>query len=394
MRIKKVNNHYDVIVIGLGIMGAATLWRSSKNSSKIMGIDASSPTYSRGSSQGSSRIFRQAYWEGCKYLPLLRQANLLWNELEQTSQMQLIVRTGGIFIGHEHSRLVAGSINTAMEGSVDHEIWTGLKIKNNFPAFNISEQMKGVFEPGAYAISASNARSCMLNQAVKSGATAVFGDCVTAIENHKRGVLVKTRRGQIYVAKSVIVTTGPWIAKYLMPELNHLLDPRQVPVYWFKPKNSSKQLFSADHFPVFLYERQDGSLLYGLPSICNSEPGVKIGFHNRQQTSENPQWKGVPVQDNYINDISEAVSLIFPELETKPICAKNCYYTMSIDESFLIDRSQTMESVYFASVCSGHGFKFAPAIGDALANMAFERQCAVPLSEFEVQRFNSISCKF
>ena len=113
-----------------------------------------------------------------------------------------------------------------------------------------------------------------------------------------------------------------------------------------------------------------------------------------REFSGTPQWKSVPVQDNHINDISEAVSLIFPDLEKKPICAKNCYYTMSIDESFLIDRSQTMESVYFASVCSGHGFKFAPAIGDALANMAFERQCAVPLSEFGVQRFNSISCKF
>jgi len=76
-----MNTTYDLIVVGLGIMGAATLWRASRYS-RVLGIDAYGPTHSYGSSQGSSRIFRRAYWEGDNYLPLLNHADLLWNELE------------------------------------------------------------------------------------------------------------------------------------------------------------------------------------------------------------------------------------------------------------------------------------------------------------------------
>ena len=389
-----MNKLYDIIVIGLGIMGAAALWRSSMKFSRTLGIEAAGPTHSGGSSQGASRIFRQAYWEGGNYLPLLRHANSLWNELEETSQMQLLFRTGGIFIGHQDSRLVAGSVKTAREGNIEHEIWTGSDIRNNFPAFNISHQMSGVFEPGAYAISASNARSSMLNQAVQSGSMTVFGDCVVALENHNQGVRVKTIRGQVHTAKSVIVTIGPWMARSLIPELKDLLDPRLVPIYWFKPKDASKNNFSAYQFPVFLYEHQDGALMYGVPSISRSEPGVKIGFHNRQQTRATPDLAKPPIQQHNIDEMSEAVKIIFPELEHTPTHAKNCFYTMSIDESFLIGRSHEKKSVYFASACSGHGFKFAPAIGDALANMAAGQQPVASLSKFEVKRFNLSSSRF
>ncbi|MFP3700535.1 FAD-dependent oxidoreductase, partial [Burkholderia sp. SIMBA_013] len=92
------------------------------------------------------------------------------------------------------------------------------------------------------------------------------------------------------------------------------------------------------------------------------------GFHNRQQTPATPEWKEVPVQKIHLQEISKAVGALFPELEYSPIRAKNCFYTISSDESFLIGESQALKSTYYASACSGHGFKFAPAIGDALAN--------------------------
>lgn len=74
-----MKNLYDVIIIDLGVMGIAALWRAVSKATRVLGIEASGPTHSYSSSQGESRIFRRAYWEGEKYLPLLNHADLLWN---------------------------------------------------------------------------------------------------------------------------------------------------------------------------------------------------------------------------------------------------------------------------------------------------------------------------
>lgn len=383
-----MKNTYDIIVVGLGIMGAATLWRAASKYSRVLGVDAYGPTHSYGSSQGSSRIFRRAYWEGDNYLQLLNHADLLWNELEQTSQQQLLFRTGGIFIGPQSSRVVAGSIRTAVQGAIEHELWDWSKITNRSPAFNIKRGAQAVYEPGAYAIAACDARLEMLNEAVKHGASTDFGHRVVHLENDGSDVRVTTNGGRSYLARSVIVTAGPWIADNLLPELKQLLEPRRVPIYWFTPKVGFEKLFAAEHFPVFLYEREDGALLYGVPSITGNETGVKIGFHNRQHTPASPDCKAIPVQQRYVTEITSIVESLFPALERSPTKAANCFYTMSPDESFLIGKSKILESTYFASACSGHGFKFAPAIGDALADLSTGQPASSSLSEFSANRFD------
>lgn len=380
---------FDIIVIGLGAMGAAALWRLAPKCTRTLGIEASGPTHSYGSSQGESRIFRRAYWEGEKYLPLLNHANLLWNELEKSTQRKLIFRTGGIFIGHESSRVVAGSIKTANQAGIEHAVWSGAKTGKIFPGFEIHDGMRTVFEPGAYAISACDARLAMLNEAIRFGAIAQFGDGVVTLENHRSGVRATTVSGRRYIAKSAIITAGPWIGEHFTRYIKRCLEPRHVPIYWFKPKNNYERLFTPDQFPVFLYECRDESLLYGVPSIHSNELGVKIGYHNRQQTVATPDWKDVPVKQIYLEEISTAVESLFPKLERSPIKAKNCFYTMSPDESFLIEKHRTLNSTYFASVCSGHGFKFATAIGDALAHMALGQEPPVSLSAFSSDRFGS-----
>lgn len=378
----------DLIVVGLGIMGAATLWRAAPKCTSVLGIDASGPTHRYGSSQGGSRIFRRAYWEGEKYLPLLNHANLLWHELEKQIGHQILFDTGGVFIGPTSSSVVAGSIKTAIQGNIEHEIWTSSTARARLPAFDFRNNIRVVYEPGAYAISASDARLGMLNEAVRQGAMIEFGDSVVKIENHDAGIRLTTKNGRTHHAKSIALTTGPWINNNFLPELNNRIEPRRIPVYWFKPNMGFEKLFSKEHFPVFLYERNDGAILYGVPSIISNEPGVKIGFHNRQQDPAIPDWKNVPVQQQYIAEISDVVKTLFPKLEHLPAQAKNCFYTMSQDESFLIGNSKTLTATYFASACSGHGYKFAPSIGDALANMAVGQQPCLSLSEFSSDRFN------
>ncbi|MGF6096861.1 N-methyl-L-tryptophan oxidase [Pseudomonas sp. 18175] len=378
---------HDVLVIGLGVMGAAALWRASQKSACVLGIEAAGPTHNYGSSHGASRIFRRAYWEGEKYLPALIHADLLWNELEQSIGRQILFRTGGIFIGPRSSSVVAGSIKAAIQGNIDHKILSSSNIRTYLPAIHLQDGVHALYEPGAYVISAYDSRLGMLNEAVQCGASIQFGDSVINLENHKLGIQATTKCGFIHYAKSAIITTGPWIAEKFMPELKQYIQPRQVPIYWFNQKIKSEEYFSKKNFPVFLYERDDGGILYGVPSIGSTEPGVKIGFHNRQQDVVSPDWKNFSIQQKYITEISETVKSLFPQLDHSPIKAKSCFYTMSLDESFLIGQSKILKAAYFASACSGHGYKFAPAIGDALADMAVSQKPSFSLSAFSVDRF-------
>lgn len=384
-----MKSNYDVIVVGLGIFGASALWRLASKGKRVLGVDASGPTHCFGSSHGSSRIFRRAYWEGEKYLPLLNHADTLWCELEAVAQRKLLFKTGGIFIGHSDSRLVRGSTETAKNSKIPHKLLTSEKVNQYAPAFNIPPEFEALYEPGAYAISACDARLTMLNEAVHQGAVTIFGESIVSVEDHALGAILKTKSGKSYTAKSVIVTTGPWITEHLLPELKFYLETRKVPVYWFTPKVGSENIFSPEKFPVFLYESALGQLLYGVPSIISNEPGVKIGFHNRQQTPTSPSWMEFQVSQQMEEEVSSMVSPLLPDLEHLPARAKNCFYTMSKDESFLIGASTNFNSVYFASACSGHGFKFAPAVGDALAHLVDRQNPIVSISEFSPARFRN-----
>lgn len=360
---------YDVVVVGLGVMGAATLWSLASRGVRVLGIDARMLGHRAGSSHGASRIFRRAYWEGRDYVPMLNHADQRWRSLQSLSSRHLIHQTGGVFIGPAVTGMVAGCIHTAQSASVEHEVWSAQHVRQHLPVFNVEDGQHAVYEPGAYAIAAKEAMLAMLALAQVNGADLVHGDEVVRVERRVNGLRVHTRKQARIVAGAVVITAGPWIGDWA-PELKRHLDPRQVPVYWFMPKRGLAECFESRNFPVFLYELEGGDLLYGVPSICMSERGVKIGFHNRQQTSCSPGKAAETVSHASIAEISEAVRRVLPGLEEVPAQVKTCIYTMSPDESFFIGPVSGHGDVFMASACSGHGFKFAPAIGDVLACLA------------------------
>jgi sarcosine oxidase len=375
--------NYDVVVIGLGIMGSATLWHLARSGLSSLGIDAYGLTHTYGSSHGATRIFRRAYWEGDKYLSLLNKAHQYWMELQETSNKHLIIRTGGIFIGSSASGIVTGSQSTALAGDIPHEIWDSTKIRKYLPTFQVSDRMQAIYEPGAYIIAAEDVRMHMLNEAMRSSAYAWYGDAVNTLQHINGCIRVDTMSGSTVYANAVIITTGPWTAKNLLPELDLHLAPKRIPIYWFKPKPEYLDLFDCKAFPIFLYECDDGSLLYGVPSEASAEKGVKIGFHNRQQFSSVPDTLIHNVSDVQKKEIAHYVEQILVGLHPDPIDAQLCFYTMSPDESFIIGASKHLPNVFYASACSGHGFKFAPAIGKILSTLAQGKRPSIDISAFQ-----------
>ena len=377
---------YDIVVIGLGIMGAAATWRASLLGANVLAVEKGGPTHRGGSSHGATRIFRQAYWEGQSYLDLLALADRGWRELQRASETRLIVQTDGVFIGPSSTGIVTGCLSTAEHGKIEHEHLTAADVQERFPQFRVDDDMEAVYEPGAYAVLAEEARLQMLNEAAARGAQLSYGEEVDVIASHAGAPNITTRSGRSIAAGSVLVCAGA-ANSALLPELAAVLQPKRVPIYWFKPRPGCAEKFGPDAFPVFLYEAKDGALLYGVAAGVSAEAGVKIGFHNRQQVHYASSEEPAPAMASYADEIERYVSDIFPDLVPSTINGKWCIYTMTPDESFVFDQSRRHLNVFHANACSGHGFKFAPAIGQILAEQAMGLRSSVNLDAFAFDRF-------
>jgi len=378
---------YKVVVIGLGIVGSASLWRLSCSECDVLGIDSGAPINLSGSSHGASRIFRRAYWEGPSYLPLLSLSDKLWRELDRTCSRHLVFHTGGLFIGPVASGIVTKSAATAQQGNVKHAFYSAERIAESFPVFHILEGMEAVYESGAYTIAADDSKLHMINLAVRNGAETRFGTSVTSILKTSQGLAVQLDRGEFVYTERVVLSTGAAIGTTLISDLSGLLHPKSVPVYWFKPK-SKGDFDLLKKLPAFLYQLPDGRLLYGTPEIGTEEPGVKIGFHNYQQLRFDASAHNRPVKDTDVEQISACVEQMFPSLKPIPYASKKCIYTMSQDESFILGESVDFPGVFYVSACSGHGFKFATGLGDVLARAALNGFLSEEVSMFYASRFS------
>ena len=122
----------DVLVVGLGAMGSMALWRLALRGATVVGFDRFQPPHSLGSSHGESRIIRTAYYEGPGYVPLVREAFALWRELERESGATILTMTGALMIGSPSSDVVSGSLASAKEHGLEHEVLDGAQVRQRF----------------------------------------------------------------------------------------------------------------------------------------------------------------------------------------------------------------------------------------------------------------------
>src|SRR5256885_74881 len=144
-----MNHRFDVIVVGVGAMGAASCWQLASRGARVLGLDRFDIPNSRGSSHGLSRVIRMAYYEHPDYVPLLRRAYELWRQLERERGQQLLHQTGGLYIGPMDGALVGGSLKSAREHGLAHELIDRENLRKRFPQFEVPDDHVGFFEPTA-----------------------------------------------------------------------------------------------------------------------------------------------------------------------------------------------------------------------------------------------------
>ena len=377
---------FDVIVIGLGAMGSAAAYQLARRGRRVLGLERYTPAHDQGSSHGQSRIIRQAYYEDPAYVPLLLRAYDLWWQLERDADESLLQITGGIMIGPPESQVVAGSIRSAQEHGLQHEILDAAEIRRRLPQLTpgpniiaLYEQLGGVLYPEA-AIRAH------LRLAEAHGATLRFEEPALDWKAAPSGdrVRVTTARGS-YEASRLVVAAGAWAPELLADSGLPLTVQRNV-LYWFEP-TSDHDMFLAERCPIYIWEAEDGSSFYGFPSLPGSPAGVKVAFHNFGPACT-PATIDRQVHEQEVAYMRRWLAERIPGLSRGTLVeAKTCMYTLTPDKDFLIGLHPRHPQVVIASPCSGHGFKFASVIGEILADLALDGVTPHPIGLFDLNRF-------
>lgn len=374
-----MDQHFDVIVAGLGAMGSHCLAECAERGLRVAGFDRFVPPHDQGSSHGRSRIIREAYFEDPIYVPLVQRAYALWARIEARTGRTLYRRTGGLCYGPPEGELVTGARRSAETHALPYELLRPEEIRRRFPAFVVPDDWVGVLEPRAGMLDPEAAIATAIERARTAGAIVRLNEPVLRWRDLGSAIEVETARGRVQ-AGQLVISAGMWV-RSLLESLDLPLVVQRNALYWFEPARDAER-FGADRFPVFLGEVGEGLMWYGFPDVGD---GVKIALHHHGPSTE-PDAVDRVVHATEVAEIRGLVERFMPAANGRLRATGVCTYTNAPDEHFIIDRHPTAERVLVASPCSGHGFKFAPAIGEVLADLLTEGRCGVDLAPFSLSR--------
>jgi len=371
---------FDVVVVGLGATGSAALYQLARRGVRVAGIERFTPGHDRGSSHGETRIIRLGYFEHPSYVPLLRRTYALWRELEAASATKLLHITGIVEIGPPDGEVVKGTLAASRQHNLPHEVMDAAEIMRRFPAFKIPSPFVGVFQPDGGFVTVEPAITTLTAMAQAAGAELQLGVTVHSVTPHGSGVRIATSRGDIET-RTAIVAAGPWVTQ-LLPDLPVSLRVTRQVMSWFQPIDQI--LFGSERFPVFLLESRHG-VHYGFPPSATGL--VKIAKHHHRDETVDPDRvdRVISAADEAL--IRAALADHIPAANGTLAAAKTCLYTVTPDHDFIVDRIPDAPNIVVASPCSGHGFKFAPVIGEILADLATAGGTGHDISRFRLGRF-------
>lgn len=366
-------------------MGSAAASWLATSGHRVLGFDQFAPLHMQGSSHGRSRIYRQSYWEGSRYVPLLLRARELWEKMERDSGQQLMHWTGGLMISHRDGQLVPRSAASARQFGLPHELLSAKELQRRWPLFRVGPDAIALFERDAGYLIPEVCMEQMLMQAANAGAQLHFDEPVLGWQaGGSGGVTVTTGRGS-YAAERLVITAGPWAPQVLASMHLPLRVTRQV-VFWFEPKDKLDQ-FREGSLPIYLLEAESGTrVLYGFPLTGPDCEGVKVAIHGSDELCT-PETVCRAVRPEDERDIRDRLETTVPSLAGRLIQARICLYTMTPDEHFVIGPHPDHPDVIIAAGFSGHGFKFAPVVGEIIGEFVTTGTSRHDITLFSPQRF-------
>ncbi|NYJ03951.1 N-methyl-L-tryptophan oxidase [Petropleomorpha daqingensis] len=371
---------FDVIVVGLGGMGSAAAAHLAGRGQRVLGFERFGPAHALGSSHGGSRIIRQAYFEDPDYVPLLQRAYELWERAERDRGADLLTVTGGLYIGQPHHRTVGGSLATAQEHDLPHELLDAAEVRRRFPTLQPEDGEVALFEAVAGYVRPEASVSAHLELAARAGAELHFEEAVTAWEADGDGVRVTTATGT-FRAERLVICPGAW-APQLLEDLGVPFTVERQVMYWFQPEGGAERY---ERHPIWIHQADDGLQLYGFPAIDGPDGGVKTAFF-RHGSVTTPETIDRVVHPDEVEFMAKRLGAFAPGMPGRFLRGAACMYTTTPDEHFVVAVHPEHPNVTVACGFSGHGFKFVPVIGEILADLSTTGTTAHPIDLFDPRR--------
>ncbi len=376
-----MSDSYGVIVVGVGAMGSSACLHLARRGVRVLGLEQFDIPHGRGSSHGHSRMIRLCYYEHPDYVPLLGRAYELWRDLETASGQSLLHVTGGLYMGRTDGAFVEDSRRAAVEHGLPHEILTHADLAVRYPQFRLPGDHAALYEPAAGLLIPEAVVAAQAEQALRHGAHLHGHEPVIEWFADGRGVRVRTACAE-YEAGHLVLTSGAWAGRVVQGLGVPLVVTRQV-MGWVWPRRP--EWFERGRLPVWAIEAQDASIYYGFPMMPQS-PGFKLA-HHFQGAPTDPDRTDWDVRPEDERDFRPALKRYVPEADGRLLAMRVCMYTNTPDSHFIIDRHPAHERVTVACGFSGHGFKFASVVGEALADLAMQGMTRLPIGFLGLKRF-------
>ncbi|AQQ52397.1 N-methyl-L-tryptophan oxidase [Planococcus lenghuensis] len=371
----------DAIIIGAGAMGMAAGYYLAKQNQKVVLIDPHDPPHTQGSHHGETRLIRHAYGEGENYVPMALRAQKLWVELERESKRKVFHQTGVLNFGTPDSAFLKNVRRSVEVHSLPADFLTAQEVNERWPGFQLSEELIACYEPNSGILMSEEAIRAYRELAEKHGAELLVNTRLQEIIAADNGITITTDN-QTVTGRKLIITAGRGtntVLKLLGQQLP--LQPMRTNVSWFQ---ADAELHSPSIFPAWAYD--DGETgFYGFPDIDGA--GLKIGDHNA----------GVPMSPEEAltpfgtepEDGQHVSGFLRTHMGLEPVQRKGqtCIYTNSPDEDFIIDHLPEHRNIIVACGFSGHGFKFASAVGEILSDLAIRGKTEANIAGFTISRF-------
>jgi sarcosine oxidase len=320
-----VSREYDAVVVGVGTMGSAALYHLARCGCRVLGLEQFGVAHEHGSMHGETRIIRLAYHEHADYVPLLLRAYELWRELDPS----LLHIVGSLDIGPEDGAVVAGAIRTLREHGLPFELVEPAGV--SMPGGHVA-----LLQPDGGYLEAERSVRAHVDAALAAGAELHTGERVLEWREGE----VRTDAGS-YRARRIVLCPGPWPELMRLPD--GLFEVEEQVVAWFER--------DGDKLPVFVVEEDDGANYYGI----QTDGRVKVG---RMHAVD-------------VDVLADFARRRLPGTG-RLLRTQTCLFTNTPDLHFVLDLHPGAEGVVLASACSGHGFKFAPVVGEILAELALD----------------------
>jgi sarcosine oxidase len=319
-----------IAVIGAGVMGLATARALARRGHDAVVYEQFEQGHTRGSSHGRSRIFRLAYAEE-ENVRLAQESLALWRELESESGETLLELNGLLEIVRTLEESTAPTLETC---GVEWHRLDGDEAESRFPV-RVPKGSFAVLQPEAGIVRADRALAAFARELDVRYGTRVQPDELDA--------------------EVVVVTAGSWVNELLEQPL--VVKVTRETVCYFRPENGR---------PIpSLVSFKPESHTHDMYSLADPVYGLKVGAHHAGPEVD-PNESGVP-EPRLIEQITRWARETYRLAEPEPTAAETCLYTTTPDETFILERRGRL---VIGSPCSGHGFKFAPAIGERLADLA------------------------